>query len=100
MLTVHFEDHGQDFLEWDIEEGYVIGCRPYQGWVWNGTTVHNADIQAGSILRITTNDGVERTLNYPVERVEEKIRSKQDAVCSNCEAILRRRDVGTPDPGK
>jgi len=21
MITVHFEDHGQDFLEWDIQDG-------------------------------------------------------------------------------
>jgi len=73
MITVHFEDHGQDFLEWDIKDGVVVDCRPFQGWLWNGTKVHNTDIQDGDILQITTTDGVERTLKYPVERVEEKV---------------------------
>ena len=72
MQTVHFEDHGQDFLEWDIEDGVVVDCRPYQGWHWKGTKVHNTDIQPGDILQITTTDGAKRPLNYPVERVEEK----------------------------
>lgn len=70
MQTVYFEDHGQDFLEWDIEDGVVADCRPYQGWIWNGTKVNNTDIQVGDILQITTLDGVERTLKYPVEKVE------------------------------
>lgn len=73
MITVYLEDHGQDFLEWDIEDGTVVDCRPFQGWLWNGTKVHNTDIQPGDILQITTTDGVERTLKYPVERVEEKV---------------------------
>jgi len=73
VITVHFEDHGQDFLEWDIKDGVVVDCRPFQGWIWNGTKVHNTDIQAGDILQITTPDGMERTLKYPVEEVEEKV---------------------------
>jgi len=28
MITVYLEDHGQDFLEWDIEKGTVVACRP------------------------------------------------------------------------
>ena len=72
MITVFLEDHGQDFLEWDIEDGVVVDCRPFQGWLWKGTRVHNTDIKPGDILKITTTDGLERTLNYPVEKVMEK----------------------------
>ncbi len=72
MRTVFLEDHGQDFLEWDIEDGVVVDCRPFQGWLWKGTKVHNTDIKPGDILKITTTDGLERTLNYPVEKVMEK----------------------------
>jgi len=68
MITVYLEDHSQDFLEWDIEDGVVIECRPFQGWLWNGTKVHNTDIQPGDILEITVK-GSRTTLNYPVERV-------------------------------
>ncbi|GAI90398.1 unnamed protein product [marine sediment metagenome] len=72
MITVYLEDHGQDFLEWDIEDGTVVACRPYQGWLWNGTKVHNTNIQPGDILEITV-AGERTTLNYSVERVEEKV---------------------------
>ena len=30
MLTIIFEDRGQDFREWDIQDGMVVGCRPKQ----------------------------------------------------------------------
>lgn len=40
--TIRFEDHGQDFLEWDLDaSGKVIECRPCQGWVWCKRTVVN-----------------------------------------------------------
>jgi len=71
MQTITFEDHGQDFLEWDIKDGVVIDCRPFQGWLWNGTKVHNADIKPGDILEITPVTGGLTNLNYPVERVME-----------------------------
>ena len=71
MITVFFEDHGQDFPEWDIEDGVVVACRPLQDWVWNGTRVHNETILKGDILGITTKNHPSRTtLNYPVERVK------------------------------
>lgn len=70
MITVYLEDHGQDFLEWDIEDGVVIESRPYQDWLWKGTKVHNTDIKPGDILEITVR-GNRTSLNYPVERVVE-----------------------------
>ena len=40
--TIRFEDHGQDFLEWDLDAaGKVIESRPCQGWVWCKRTVVN-----------------------------------------------------------
>ncbi len=73
MITVYFEDHGQDFLEWDIEDGVVVACRPFQGWLWNGTKVLNTEIRQGDILEIIPPSGGRTTLNYPVEKVEEKL---------------------------
>ena len=72
MITVYLEDHGQDFLEWDIEDGVVVDCRPFQDWLWNGTKVHNTHIFPSNILEITTPTGGRTTLRYPVERVAEK----------------------------
>lgn len=74
IRTIALEDHGQDFLEWDIDDqGEVVDCRPFQGWVWNGTIVHNKDIRPGDILVITTphNQKTAMTLGYRVESVRE-----------------------------
>jgi len=77
MITIHLEDHGQDFLEWDIEPvkepgvaWQVTDARPFQNWVWTGTKVHNLKIEAGDFLAITTPYGLRTVLKYPVERVE------------------------------
>ncbi len=75
MLTIELEDHGQDFLEWDIDDtGKVVDCRPFQADVWKGTIVHNRDIRPGDILFIVTPIGKRKkllTLNYPVKSVRE-----------------------------
>lgn len=47
-IIIEFADNGQDFLRWlcrEDEHGFtrVIDCQPYQGWLWNGTIVHNAE---------------------------------------------------------
>jgi hypothetical protein len=73
MLTVYFEDHGQDFLEWDIEDGKVVGCRPFQGWLWEGRRVYNTSIQPGDFLNISCKDGRRLTINYAVEKVIELV---------------------------
>lgn len=42
VTTIHFEDHGQDFLEWDLDvNGKVIECRPFQAGIWCGRYVVN-----------------------------------------------------------
>lgn len=70
MITVHFVDDGQDFLEWDLDDdGKVIDCRPFQGWVWIGTIVRNKDIKPGDHLNIITRSGDHRTLFHAVEKV-------------------------------
>jgi len=63
---VYFEDHGQDFLEWDLDEnGVVIACRPFQEGIWKGTKVLNSEIRPGEYLLIAWH----RVVKYPVERV-------------------------------
>lgn len=73
MIRVYLEDRGQDFLIWDIEDGIVVDCRPFQGWLWNGTKIHNTNIQPGDVLEITPPTGGQATLNYPVKRVIDKV---------------------------
>ncbi len=67
MITVEFEDKGQDFLEWDIENGEVVGCRPFQEALWKGTKVHNYKFGPGVILDITLTNGIQTTLNEEEE---------------------------------
>ncbi len=74
MLRITFEDHGQDFLRWYINNhGIVVDSQPYQYGVWAGSLVLNTEIIPGCILEIkTSHKGLDRisTLNYPVEKVE------------------------------
>ena len=69
MLKVTFKDEGQDFLEWDIEDGRVVACRPYQEWLWKGTKVTTRKIRPGVRLGIIDSEGVRRKLVHPVESV-------------------------------
>lgn len=73
-ITVEIEDHGQDFLEWDIENHKVVGCRPCQSWIWVGTLVTNKRIRKGSILRLIIKGGEEIIdLKYPVVAVRKAV---------------------------
>jgi len=68
-ITVYFQDLGQDFTEWDIEDGVVTDCQPFQAWLWVGTKVLNKDIQPGCKLRIKIKDDKPTWLKYRVVKV-------------------------------
>ncbi|MEW6648184.1 MAG: hypothetical protein AB1450_13375 [Pseudomonadota bacterium] len=75
IKTIEFEDGGQDFLEWDIDEtGKVVACRPFQGFVWVGALVHLDTLALGEAPRITPKSGREMRLRYRVIRIEEAAR--------------------------
>lgn len=61
--TVYFEDNGQDFLEFDIVNNIVVGCRPSQSWAWLGMKVGSI---VGGHLEVV-NGGVLTTLNHKVK---------------------------------
>lgn len=81
IITIIFEDHGQDFLEWDIDtkRKKVIGCRPFQSSIWVGANVYRkylAHIKPGEYINvcrgpITWSNPV-ITLKYPIKRVIKK----------------------------
>lgn len=66
--TVRFEDHGQDFLEWDIEEasGRVFACRPSQAWLWTGKHVYLKGAEPGGKLRLV---GEGKRVKHPIESI-------------------------------
>lgn len=78
--TVHFEDHGQDFLEWDIDaKGVVVACRPCQEFVWKGAVLIN-NAAPGVRLRFTSalSHG-EKCLNYPVAKVVMRVAAPNES---------------------
>lgn len=76
FTTVHFEDHGQDFLEWDIDDatGAVFGCRPFQHDLWVGRRRVDTDCLAalrpgGKVFYAGSN----LCIKYAVKRVVRRV---------------------------
>lgn len=71
VRTIEFQDHGQDFLEWDLDKnGKVVECRPFQGWMWEDRVVLNERLRKGSHVQVTGKyDGDELVIKYPLIRV-------------------------------
>jgi len=67
-VTVVLEDHGQDFLEFDIVGGRIVQTRPFRGDLWNGVRVRNATLTVGDVIWLRLPHGWD-TLNYPVATV-------------------------------
>ena len=91
--VLHFTDHGQDFLRWELDaRGVVIGCEPFQASVWVGNRVlHHQALRAGDIVHfVSKGDSASRNIRYLLERVEHKeavntsSAKKWAAVCSQC----------------
>ena len=66
-IRILLEDHGQDFLWLEIKGDEIVGCGPFQAWLWVGKKiVPPAKWQKGS--RIVFADG--NMLHYPVTRAK------------------------------
>lgn len=75
-VTVVFDDHGQDFIEWDIKTqegeslGVVVDSRPFQASVWNGTRVVMDSLSVGEkLVCLSPRLGEPREMNYPVTEI-------------------------------
>ena len=68
-ITVELEDHGQDFLYFDIKNGKIVDTRPWQSFVWNGRTVLNPNIAKGERILFEDDHGRTLTLNYKLIKV-------------------------------
>jgi hypothetical protein len=70
MHTVEFQDDGQDFLEWDIDDnGVVVESRPFQTMVWGGSKVDTGTMRKGRRLAIVTSRGTPLEIIYPIVAV-------------------------------
>lgn len=85
---IHFKDHGQDFLEWHVDNatGMIIGCKPFQSVFWVGLRVVNlAKLEVGGHVivdfsstkelaihrsKLWPSDGTtHRWIKYPIEKL-------------------------------
>jgi len=71
-MIIHFEDKGQDFLTWTLNEaGEVIDCQPHQKWIWNGAKVcdHHL-VKEGDNIIFLDKFNEPRTMLYKVVKIE------------------------------
>ena len=73
VRKIHFNDHGQDFLWWEVDEaGLVVDCGPFQASVWCGNVVLCAgELKPSYTVFIVTKQGEVLEMNYQVEKVED-----------------------------
>lgn len=70
--VVEFEDHGQDFLHWWIDDRGEVLHSDLQSSVWNGSMVDLDSLVVGAELVIINRWGERATVNYPVAGLEEE----------------------------
>ncbi|PRY90615.1 hypothetical protein [Mongoliibacter ruber] len=76
IKRLHFEDHGQDFLWWDLDkDGTVVNCGPFQQSIWIGSKLVNYSetvLKTGDRIFFVTNRNPDlMQLRYPIENIEE-----------------------------
>lgn len=75
--VLHFTDHGQDFLRWEIDQrGIVRSCEPFQASMWNGCVVMNpGSLRKGKTLEyISVHDLKRYSIKYPLAKIERRSR--------------------------
>lgn len=72
MRKLHFEDHGQEFLSWTVDDlGTIIEVDPYSS-AWLGHRVlAPRTVRKGHLLNVRSKTtGDVRTILYPVSRIQ------------------------------
>lgn len=72
MKKLYFEDKGQDFLWWVVDEnGVVTDCGPFQASLWVGNTVIAPELLlVGDQPEFISKQGNALLLNYKIEKIE------------------------------
>lgn len=80
VTRITFEDHGQDFLRWDIgEDGKVRNCGPHQAWIWDGRKVLNLDkLKVGGFIVVSCIEKERKSMQlcYRIEFIEKGVIAK------------------------
>lgn len=69
--TIEFEDQGQDFLRWHVEEktGKAFDCEPCQKFMWVGVTVALEKLKIGGKVLFTRDLVTAKTIKYPIKSI-------------------------------
>jgi len=66
---IHFEDHGQDFLRWDVDaNGVITDSQPYMAGTWVGLQVLQRP-EPGQLVGFRNRDGLVKQIKYAVSKV-------------------------------
>lgn len=72
-MRIQFEDHGQDFLTWQLDNnGVVVDCQPFQASIWCGVKVEvPRSLKVGDIVAFRR-DGEPhiKTIRYLIAAIE------------------------------
>lgn len=89
-MKIHFEDRGQDFLTWQINNnGVIVDCLPFQSSFWVGGEVRRqARLKVGGKVTYS-HDGFQTsiTLKYRIRAIEPDL---------TAEEFSERYPVGSP----
>lgn len=67
---ITFEDQGQDFLTWTInDDGDIIACEPFQFSIWSKWTVSNHTFRIGGHVHLFQGEEL-LTIKYPIANIE------------------------------
>lgn len=71
-MRITFEDHGQDFLIWQLDNnGIVVDCAPFQAGIWTGMQViDHESLKLGDTVTFRSSSGRMNAMNYPVAAIE------------------------------
>lgn len=74
-FRIRLEDHGQDFLWFEIERekrrvGRIVDAGPFQAWVWTKHAINLKGARVGRRPMFTTGNLRGCTLNYPITSIK------------------------------
>lgn len=75
-MKIHFEDHGQDFLTWQLDNnGVVVDSLPFQASTWAGVRVKpHKGLKVGDCVQYVRGYGREsqsiKSIRYPIRAIE------------------------------
>ncbi len=70
---ITFQDHGQDFLIWRIENDKVVDSQPFQFRQWGGAKILNGEsLKVGACVEIHAPRPINQfiSIKYPIESIQ------------------------------